>query len=89
MVLSGTADGAASNGAGPSVQINKDDRPIYLFRITLHHPTFRIPELLSIAKLYDFEIEFVSTNLHRGVLLVRLDNDEQVDKILERSVLVM
>lgn len=62
---------------------------IYLLRISLHHTTFRIPELLSISKLYSFDIEFISQDLDRGVLLVRLKDDGVVQRILERSVLVM
>lgn len=62
--------------------------PVYLLRIISHHLSFRIPELLSIAKLFDFEIKFLSKDLYRGVLLVELEGDEQVQHILERGVLI-
>jgi tRNA (guanine10-N2)-methyltransferase len=63
--------------------------PVYLLRIISHHLTFRIPELLSIAKLFEFEIKFLSEDLYRGILLVELEGDEQVQRILDRGVLVM
>ena len=63
--------------------------PLYLLRVSLTHPTFRIPHLLSIAELFDFPIKFVSSDLYRGVLVVDLDNDEAVQHILDRGVMVL
>lgn len=63
--------------------------PVYALRVSLDHTTFRIPSLLSIAELYGFEIKFISENLDRGIILVELKNDEHVDRLLERGVLIL
>jgi tRNA (guanine10-N2)-methyltransferase len=63
--------------------------PLYFLRVSLQHLSFRIPELLSIAKLFNFEIKFVSEHLDRGVLVIEVEKDEYVERILDRGVLVM
>lgn len=63
--------------------------PLYAFRLSLSHPTFRIPHLLSIAQLFDFPIKFVSEDLYRSVLVVELRNREDADRILERGIVAM
>ena len=63
--------------------------PLYLLRISLDHITFRIPSLLSIAQVFDFPIKFVSEDLTRSVLIVGLERDEHVQRLLERATLVM
>ena len=63
--------------------------PRYLLRLSLQHPTFRLPSLRSIADLYEFPIKFISEDRYRSVLVVELNNDEDAEKFLERGVLVM
>ncbi|WVQ80917.1 hypothetical protein IAT38_003024 [Cryptococcus sp. DSM 104549] len=63
--------------------------PLYVFRITQEHATFRVPSLLSISQVYGFPIRFVSEDKTRGVLVLELEKEEDVDKILERETLVM
>lgn len=63
--------------------------PLYALRVCLEHLTFRIPSFLSISQLYGFPIKFVSEDLDRGILVVELERDEDVDKLLERGVLIL
>jgi tRNA (guanine10-N2)-methyltransferase len=63
--------------------------PHYVLRMCMEHPTFRIPSLLSVAQQYGFAIRFISEDLYRGVLVVELDNEEDVDRLLERGTLVL
>lgn len=63
--------------------------PLYLLRVSLDHLTFRLPSLLSIAELFDFHISFVSDDKFRGILVVELEEDEDVERILDRATLVM
>lgn len=63
--------------------------PLYAFRLSLSHPTFRIPHLLSIAQLFDFPIKFISEDLYRSVLVVELQSREDADRILERGIVAM
>ena len=63
--------------------------PLYILRISLDHTTFRIPSLLSIAQVFDFPIKVVSEDISRGVLVVELERDEHVERLLERATLVM
>jgi tRNA (guanine10-N2)-methyltransferase len=65
------------------------DMPQYIFRLSLQHPTFRLPSLKSIADLYGFPIRFVSEDKYRSVLVVELEKDEDAEKFLERGILVM
>ncbi|WWD22530.1 hypothetical protein CI109_107023 [Kwoniella shandongensis] len=62
--------------------------PLYILRISSEHHSFRIPSLLSISQVFKFPIRFVSTDLSRGVLIVELEKEEDVEKILERDILV-
>ncbi|KAK8845581.1 hypothetical protein IAR55_006297 [Kwoniella newhampshirensis] len=63
--------------------------PLYLLRISSEQTSFRIPSLLSIAQVFDFPIRFVSSDLFRGVLVVELQREDDVEKILERDILVL
>lgn len=63
--------------------------PLYFLRVSLEHLSFRIPELLSIAKLFEFELKILSTDIYRGVIVIEVDKDEYVERILDRGVLVM
>lgn len=63
--------------------------PRYFLRVSLEHLSFRIPELLSIGELFGFEIKFVSKDLYRGILVIDVDKEEHMQKILDRAVLVM
>jgi tRNA (guanine10-N2)-methyltransferase len=63
--------------------------PQYILRLSLEHPTFRLPSLKSIADLYGFPLRFVSEDKFRSVLIVELEKDEDAEKFLERGVLVM
>jgi tRNA (guanine10-N2)-methyltransferase len=63
--------------------------PQYILRLSLEHPTFRLPSLKSIADLYGFPLRFVSEDKLRSVLIIELEKDEDAEKFLERGVLVM
>jgi tRNA (guanine10-N2)-methyltransferase len=62
---------------------------LYFLRVSLEHLSFRIPELLSIAQLFNFEIKFVSKELDRGVIVIDVEKEEYIEHILDRGVLVM
>lgn len=55
----------------------------------MEHATFRIPSLLSVAQLYGFSIKFISEDADRGIVVIELDDDEDVDKLLERGTLIL
>lgn len=63
--------------------------PLYFLRISLEHLSFRIPELLSISKLFGFEIKFHCTDYDRGVIVIEVEKEEYIERILDRGVLVM
>jgi tRNA (guanine10-N2)-methyltransferase len=63
--------------------------PQYILRLSLEHPTFRLPSLKSIADLYGFPLRFVSEDRFRSILVVELEKDEDAEKFLERGILVM
>jgi len=63
--------------------------PQYILRLSLEHPTFRLPSLKSIADLYGFPLRFISEDKLRSVLIIELEKDEDAEKFLERGVLVM
>jgi len=63
--------------------------PQYILRLSLEHPTFRLPSLKSIADLYGFPLRFVSEDRFRSILVVELEKDEDAAKFLERGILVM
>lgn len=63
--------------------------PHYIFRVSMQHPTFRLPSLQAVADLYEFPIRFVSEDCFRGVLIVELEKDEHAEKFLERGTMVM
>jgi len=63
--------------------------PQYILRLSLEHPTFRLPSLKSIADLYGFPLRFISEDKLRSVLVIELEKDEDAEKFLERGVLVM
>lgn len=63
--------------------------PLYAFRLSLSHPTFRIPHLLSIAQLFGFPIKFASEDLYRSVLVIELQSREDAERILERGIVAM
>ena len=62
--------------------------PIYALRTSLENLTFRIPSILSIAQVYNFRVEFVDENLDRSVLVVKLKNEADVQRLLERGTLI-
>ena len=63
--------------------------PRYILRLSLEHPSFRLPSLKSIADLYGFPLRFISEDKLRSVLIIELEKDEDAEKFLERGVLVM
>lgn len=63
--------------------------PQYFLRLSLEHLSFRIPELLSIAQLFEFELKFISEDLSRGVVVIEVEKEEYVERILDRGILVM
>ena len=63
--------------------------PLYLLRVSLDHLTFRLPSLLSIAQVFNFPLFFVSDDKFRSILIVELERDEDVEKLLDRATLIM
>ncbi|EKD01436.1 hypothetical protein A1Q2_04278 [Trichosporon asahii var. asahii CBS 8904] len=65
--------------------------PQYFLRSSMEHLTFRIPELLSIGKLFDFPIRFITPeeDLQRGVIVIELDDEKHIQHILDRSILTI
>jgi len=63
--------------------------PLYLLRVTLDHLSFRLPSLISIAQAFDFPITFVSDDKYRAALLVELEKEEDVQKLVDRATLIM
>lgn len=63
--------------------------PRYFLRVSLEHQSFRIPELMSIGELYGFKIDIVSKELDRGVLIVDVEKEEHIERILDRAILVL
>lgn len=61
---------------------------LYALRIILEHLSFRLPSLLSIAETYDFPIKFVSEDLHRSILVVELEKEEDVQRLLDRGTVI-
>ncbi len=62
--------------------------PLHLLHISLDHPTFRLPSLISVAEVFDFPITFVSEDKFRSVLVVELERDEHVERLLERATMI-
>lgn len=63
--------------------------PLYLLRVSLQHPTFRLPSLKSIADLYEFPLKFISEDRYRSALVVELRNDQDAMRFAERGTMVM
>ncbi|KAL7418709.1 hypothetical protein Q5752_006392 [Cryptotrichosporon argae] len=63
--------------------------PTYFLRVSLVHQTFTIPSLLSIAQTFGFAIRFLSPDLHRGIIVVELDNERDMEHLLDRGVIVI
>ena len=63
--------------------------PLYLFRCSLSHDSFRIPNLLSVAQTHGFEFKFVSEDVLRGAVVVELENESHAQKFLDRGMQVM
>lgn len=59
----------------------------YLIYFAQAHPSFRIPELESLAKLHDIPVDFLHHDEKNPFLIVKLQSDEHAKLILERSVL--
>lgn len=58
-------------------------------RASLEHLSFRIPEIMSIAELFGFKIDIVSEELDRGILVVDVEDEEHIERLLDRSILVL
>ncbi|WRT63816.1 uncharacterized protein IL334_000741 [Kwoniella shivajii] len=63
--------------------------PLYILRLSLDHTSFRIPSLLSISQVFNFPIRFVSQDLYRGLLVIELEKEEDVNHLLERETLLL
>lgn len=63
--------------------------PLYLLRVSLQHPTFRLPSLKSVADLYEFPLKFVSEDRYRSALVVELRNDQDAMRFAKRGTMVM
>lgn len=62
--------------------------PRYFLRVSLEHLSFRIPELMSIGELFGFKIDIVGEYSDRGVLIIDVEKEEHMEKILDRAILV-
>lgn len=65
------------------------EMPLYVLRLSMEHPTFRVPSLLSIAQVFGFPIKFISEDLSRGIVVVELEKDQDVENMLERGILIL
>ncbi|WVN89225.1 uncharacterized protein L203_104443 [Cryptococcus depauperatus CBS 7841] len=63
--------------------------PLYVLRIVIDHISFRLPSLISISQTFEFPIRFVSEDTSRGLLVVELEKDEDIQRILDRETLVL
>ncbi|WVQ91544.1 hypothetical protein IAS59_005343 [Cryptococcus gattii] len=63
--------------------------PLYALRLVIDHKTFRLPSLLSISQVFGFPIRFVSEDKTRGLLVIELEKDDDMEKILDRETLVL
>ncbi|OCF31203.1 tRNA (guanine10-N2)-methyltransferase [Kwoniella heveanensis CBS 569] len=62
--------------------------PLYVLRLSLEHLSFRLPSLLSISQVFGFKIKFVSEDPYRGLLVVEVAKEEDINHILERDTLI-
>ena len=65
----------------------------YLFVFAQAHDEFRIPELLSVAELYDIKITFrgeapASLDVSRPFMVLGLENEEDARKLARRCILI-
>lgn len=59
----------------------------YLIYFAQAYPNFRRAEIESLASLYNIEIDLSHHDEKNPFLIVKLDNDDQARKIMERSIL--
>ena len=61
----------------------------YLIVFAQVHEEFRIPELLSIAELYDIDISIPEdVDLSRPFMVLELDSEEQARILARRCILI-
>lgn len=63
--------------------------PRYFLRGSLEHPSFRLPEIHSIATLFGFEVRVISEAPDKGILVIDVDNEECIERLLDRGILVL
>lgn len=62
--------------------------PRYFIRGSLEHPSFRLPEIHAIAALFDFEVRVITEAPEKGILIVDVDSEEHIERLLDRGLLV-
>lgn len=75
----------AARGSGSSSGTNLT---LYLLHVSANHPSFRIPELLSCAKTYNFPIDIAWEDEARPFVIVGLRKDAHARKLAERCMAV-
>lgn len=63
--------------------------PRYFLRGSLEHPSFRLPEIHSIATLFGFEVTIVSEAPEKGIIVVDVEKEEHIERLLDRGVLIL
>lgn len=61
--------------------------PKYLISFANSYPTFRIPELESLADMFGIEVDLLHHNEKSPFLIVDLPSDEQAKALVKRSIL--
>lgn len=59
----------------------------YLIFLAQSHPGFRKAELESLANLHGIKADFSAHNEEHPFLVVKLENDEEAHKLIDRAVL--
>ncbi|KAG0678586.1 hypothetical protein C6P42_000402 [Pichia californica] len=59
----------------------------YLIFLAQSHPQFRKAELESLADLNGIQVDFSNHNIEHPFLLVKLNNDEEAFKLIDRAIL--
>ncbi|GMK59924.1 hypothetical protein CspeluHIS016_0901410 [Cutaneotrichosporon spelunceum] len=62
--------------------------PRYFIRGSLEHPSFRLPEIHAIAELFGFQVRVISEEPEKGILIVDVDSEEHIERLLDRGILV-
>jgi tRNA (guanine10-N2)-methyltransferase len=63
--------------------------PRYFLRGSLEHPSFRLPEIHAIGELFGFEVRVISEAPEKGIIIVDVDKEEHIERLLDRGILIL